>query len=288
VQWFALLSTKSGVRLELIDYVKALEKLDNRGRMVEIVSALKRLGLRPEIQECRWLGVKNIIVDFSCEGRAASLLFTAHYDSVPGSPGANDDASGVAVLLGVCRELKNTAVPVRAIFFDREEAWFRTPLLRFGLLGSLCYVRKADLKNVGAVYNLEFCGRGDVLVVWPVRKSDAGRKTIKTLDETASRLSVRFIQGCVPWYLISSDHLPFRLKGIDAVTVSMLPGDKIPALEKVFNGEKSGHFLRLQEKLADLLSARHTHEDTSRMLDEKALQTMLSLALEVVRCHSFR
>ncbi|MDO8577751.1 MAG: M28 family peptidase [Dehalococcoidales bacterium] len=269
-----------------MDYIKVLEKQDHNARRQEIISDLRDMGITPEIQECRWLSVKNIIADFSPEGRVASLLFTAHYDSVAGSPGANDNASGVAVLLGLCRELKNITVPVRVVFFDREEAWFRTPLLRLGLLGSFCYVRKAVLQNVAEVYNLEFCGQGNMLTIWPVRKSDEGRKTIKKIEEAAGRLSIRFIRGYVPWYLMSSDHFSFRRKGIDAVTLSMLPGDKIPVLENALKGKSSNAFLRPRNNLPDLLSAIHTNKDTSQMLEEKALQSMLVLTLELVRVHS--
>ena len=36
--------------------------------------------------------------------RDRHLLIGAHYDTVPGSPGANDNASGVAVLLEIARQ----------------------------------------------------------------------------------------------------------------------------------------------------------------------------------------
>ena len=271
----------------LMDYIERLEKLDNAARRQAIISILQEMGITPEIQKCGWLRVKNLVVDFSPE-RTASLLFTAHYDSVAGSPGANDNASGVSVLLGLCRELKNQAVPVRIVFFDREEAWFRTPIVRFGLLGSICYVCKVELRKEAEIYNLEFCGQGDVLAIWPVKKSDASSKTITNIEEAGRRVSIPLVRGYVPGFLMSSDHLPFRVKGIDAVTMSMLPGDKIPELEIVLNAKNCGAFLRLRKKIPAPLSTRHTAEDTSRNLDEKALQSMLGLTLEVIRGHYFR
>ena len=63
---------------------------------------------------------------------------------------------------------------MRVVFFDREEAWLRTPFFRFGLLGSLYYVWKANVQNISAVYNLEFCGWGDCLGIWPVRDQETG------------------------------------------------------------------------------------------------------------------
>ena len=74
------------------------------------------------------------------------ILIGAHYDAVPGSPGADDNATGVAVLLELARLLSSSQetsllnkpikYPVRLVAFDMEE---------FGLLGSSQYA--ADLKQ---------------------------------------------------------------------------------------------------------------------------------------------
>jgi len=57
------------------------------------------------------------------------ILIGAHYDAVPGSPGADDNASGVAVLLELGRSLSASPAhhPVWLIAFDLEE---------FGMVGS--------------------------------------------------------------------------------------------------------------------------------------------------------
>jgi len=51
------------------------------------------------------------------------ILFCAHYDTAPGTPGANDNASGVATLLALARLLAKTppAVPVLLAFVPNEE-----------------------------------------------------------------------------------------------------------------------------------------------------------------------
>lgn len=55
--------------------------------------------------------------------RAAPLILAAHYDTVSGSPGADDNASGLTVLLEVARRLKQTVLtrPVQFIAFCLEE-----------------------------------------------------------------------------------------------------------------------------------------------------------------------
>ena len=75
---------------------------------------------------------------------APPLILAAHYDTVSGSPGADDNASALTVLLEVARRIQTTAFarPVRFIAFCLEEEH---------LLGSRAYV--AHLRESGqAVY----------------------------------------------------------------------------------------------------------------------------------------
>ncbi|MEA5582238.1 M20/M25/M40 family metallo-hydrolase [Nodularia harveyana UHCC-0300] len=60
------------------------------------------------------------------------ILIAAHYDAVPGTPGADDNATGVAVLLELAKKFADEPVkyPVRFVAFDMEE---------YGLLGSTEY-----------------------------------------------------------------------------------------------------------------------------------------------------
>ncbi|CDN10242.1 putative aminopeptidase [Richelia intracellularis] len=61
------------------------------------------------------------------------ILIGAHYDAVPGTPGADDNATGVAVLLELARIFATEPIkyPLRLVAFDMEE---------YGLLGSTDYV----------------------------------------------------------------------------------------------------------------------------------------------------
>jgi len=68
--------------------------------------------------------VANIVVTFTGVERSDEIvLIGAHYDTVRGSPGANDNASGVALLLATARRLKDQRLgrTVRIVFFVNEE-----------------------------------------------------------------------------------------------------------------------------------------------------------------------
>jgi len=87
------------------------------------------LGYRPldEPFQSRGKAVRNIIAEKP--GSLAPeeiVLVGAHYDSVQGSPGANDNGSGVAALLELARLLANRELPrtVRFVAFVNEEAPF--------------------------------------------------------------------------------------------------------------------------------------------------------------------
>lgn len=67
------------------------------------------------------------------------VIVGAHYDSVINSPGANDNATGVAALLEICRHLQDEvpARTMRFVAFVNEEP----PFYRTSEMGSLVYAR---------------------------------------------------------------------------------------------------------------------------------------------------
>jgi Zn-dependent M28 family amino/carboxypeptidase len=85
---------------------------------------------------------KNLILNLSSLENKTSppILIGAHYDAVPGTPGADDNASGVAVLLELAKAFaaEPPQSPVRLVAFDLEE---------YGLLGSAAYAER--LKQTG-------------------------------------------------------------------------------------------------------------------------------------------
>ena len=86
------------------------------------------------------------------------VLIGAHYDTVSGSPGANDNASGVAALLEIARLLaaKPLARSVRFVAFVNEEA----PFFYTWEMGSHRYARRAHERgdNITAMLSLETIG----------------------------------------------------------------------------------------------------------------------------------
>ena len=170
------------------------------------------------------------------------LLLGAHYDSVVGSPGANDNASGVAALLEISRmfqELK-PALTVRFVAFVNEEP----PFFSTDQQGSLVYAQAArrrgddirlmaSLETIGCysskpgsqryppLFRFFYPDRGNFIgIVSDFRSSAAMRRLASAFRahsdfpmQTAS--TFRFVPG-VAW----SDHDSFWRQGYFAVMVT--------------------------------------------------------------------
>ncbi|MDR9404325.1 MAG: M28 family peptidase [Halothece sp. Uz-M2-17] len=97
----------------------------------------------------------NYILNLSVESQSekAPIILAAHYDSVPGTPGADDNGTGVAVLLELIREFSENPLPIplRFVAFDLEE---------YGMVGSECYVEqlKQNHENIRLMFSLEMLG----------------------------------------------------------------------------------------------------------------------------------
>lgn len=126
-----------------------------------IRGALEDLGLPYSLQSYEYKGkiFCNIIMELpGLNAGNGSVVIGAHYDTVYGTPGADDNASAVAVLLELCRLLRSHR-PVRTlrfVFFTLEEP----PLFRSSYQGSYVYAQhlKETGQDVHAMICLEMVG----------------------------------------------------------------------------------------------------------------------------------
>jgi hypothetical protein len=126
-----------------------------------IVSCLKTFGYIPTLQNYDYEGktFSNIIVSIpGVQYPDEAVIVGAHYDSVYGTPGADDNASAVAVLLEMCRALKSVSPgrTLKLIFFFLEEP----PVFRTEHMGSYVYAKEAKARNenITAMICLEMVG----------------------------------------------------------------------------------------------------------------------------------
>lgn len=153
---------------------------------------------------------------------ARTVVIGAHLDSVEVSPGANDNASGMASALEAARLLAGLplALSVEIIGFGAEER---------GLLGSAHYVRERGSRVAGMI-NMDMVGRGPLMV----GSSTPNDRLVDLAMRAASRLGQRVER----FRLGQSDHVSFERAGIPAVFIHTgddplihTPGDVLERLD---------------------------------------------------------
>ena len=196
----------------------------------------------------------NVIGTLNPASREQPILVGAHYDTVPGSPGADDNASGVAAMLECARVLVGSQSSRHVIFaaFDAEE--MQPPVE--GLHGSTAFVEKLGENNrPAATVILESIGfsstdlsqrltgsfrflfrraynalkrqnfAANSLLVLSKRDSQG---ISRSLEEIAAipEIDLPILPLEVPWWmplvrnLRRSDHAPFWNVGIPSVMIS--------------------------------------------------------------------
>ena len=211
-----------------------------------ISKQLQTLGLSPQLQPFD-RGTNIFAERKGTDSTAGAILVAAHYDTVLKSPGADDNATGVAVVLEVVRLLatRSTSRTLQVAFFDREE---------IGLLGSLAFTgNAARLKDLQGAIVLDMVGYAchtsgcqrypEGLTAKPfldaagVTSSDKGEFIAVIGDAEHPLLLGTFsksgkaglppvvtlpvpLKGVLTPDVLRSDHAPFWYKGVGAVLVT--------------------------------------------------------------------
>ena len=124
-----------------------------------IENSFSRAGLQPRLDSYELNGRTCHNIEVEIHGaRPEIVLVGAHYDSVFGAPGANDNGSGVAATLALARRFagKTTSKTLRFVAFVNEEPpFFQTPQM-----GSFVYASRCKQRGdkIAAMISLETIG----------------------------------------------------------------------------------------------------------------------------------
>lgn len=200
---------------------------DGHARAVEWMSGqLRAAGWTVQDQHLQSMGheIHNLIASRSKD--PPQFLVGAHYDSrifasrdpsplmqTRPVPGANDGASGAAVLLELARTLPAQTVPLWLVFFDAEDngeipGWD-------WLLGSRAFVANMQIRPQGMVL-LDMVGDASLNIPMEATSDPALRASIW---ETAARLGYAGVFLPETKYSMEDDHTPFLQAGIPAVDI---------------------------------------------------------------------
>jgi Zn-dependent M28 family amino/carboxypeptidase len=128
-------------------------------RYIDEAFSLAGYSVRPQHYQVEGVTYTNLEVE--CIGRDTAheiVLIGAHYDTIEGSPGADDNASGVAAMIEVARLLHGRRLrgTVRCVAFVNEEARF----FYSSRMGSAVYARAARARgdDIKVMLSLETMG----------------------------------------------------------------------------------------------------------------------------------
>jgi len=139
--------------------VWALAELEAAAAYIERGLAAAGYAVRREEFRSDIAPVRNLVVEIPGTSRPDEILVVgAHYDSVRGAPGANDNGSGVAAVLELARAFHawQPARTWRLVLFVNEEP----PFYRTGQMGSRVHAERARSRGerIVAMYSLETIG----------------------------------------------------------------------------------------------------------------------------------
>lgn len=215
------------------DSAREIELAEETRRLVSVsVDSLKEPARGRNVRA--WTGEDAL-------SRGGAILVTAHVDTVPGTPGAYDNAGGVAALVEVAGRVAEGLLPsrVQPLLTDGEE---------LHLAGSRAFVADLDaeglLGNVAGCLNLDGAGRGDVLDVWSDPESLADH-VLPLVEKRSTRFTFPPPQA--------GDHTAFRERGIPSIMLTVDDPEIIHRAEDVFEPAKLDNALRMARTAARIL-----------------------------------
>jgi Zn-dependent M28 family amino/carboxypeptidase len=192
---------------------------------------------------CETLAMHNIVAERAgTSGRI--VVFAAHYDTRPiadkdpdtamrSEPvlGANDGASGVAVLLELARVLPPSDDTVRFLFFDGEDGGgYKGARCTDWILGSRAYAEslpQSEIDAIDALILVDMVGDRDLVI--PREGNTAGDMESKRVQDAlyaAGRVLGHEQFTDARGLQITDDHVPFLEREVPAVDlIHTIPGD---------------------------------------------------------------
>jgi len=152
------------------------------------------------------------------------IVLAAHLDTVPDSPGANDDASGVAAILELAEILADVEPPrsVRFAVFKSEETLQGYDVHGFGSLQFIEGLEPEAIGKIRAACWLDKIGAGPALKVMHIEDTPAG--LAKHLQTLARR------RGLQPKLIAAkrwSEEMAFEDRGIPAAWIEYSPAPQL-------------------------------------------------------------
>ncbi|AZV58681.1 M28 family metallopeptidase [Clostridium sp. AWRP] len=180
----------------------------------QILSKIKDAGLLSEVVHLtidshkRLSKSRQIVALKKAEKSMGKIVIGAHMDTKYNTPGALDNAAGVAILLQIAEVLKSTAYDIEIVPFNSEEF--------YGACGEMEYLKLIDNEKdrIKLMINIDSpCHKGAEAAISFHNLSD----NISEIINCTIGKSEKIVKG-KEWY--AGDHVPFIFRGIPCLVVT--------------------------------------------------------------------
>ncbi|MEM6807084.1 MAG: M28 family peptidase [Bacteroidota bacterium] len=249
--------------MKLIDIIAELEQLTDKERYLWIIKHLNDHHIILSLHTYRT--GKNIYLPAK---QNPFIGIGSHYDTVPITPGANDNCSAIVVCLALAKRLRQYPLQrlgTEIYFFDEEEK---------GLIGSQAWIEERGMDGMLGFLNMEMVGSGNQFAIWPVQEGDK-TPLLRTFEKNSQKLGIpsHRIDRIV---MNTADHESFTMAGMkDAFTISCICEKDLEVAQHYY---KALEFEVSQQTLYEIMTQapifEHYHQpsDLSRNLSEESLQ----------------
>jgi hypothetical protein len=235
----------------MLNYVKTLAKSNKEVRFSNLLKILESNNLAYEVCDAKFRNhhVKNIIVPVNRTYGEKRFVLSAHYDNFDGSTAANDNSSGVAVLIKLAQFMQKVKLiySYDIVFFDREEYEDR---------GSEQYIENIGKDNILGAINIDTCGFGNTIILGP-KKNLADSIFQFITKETLEQHLIQLIKKTP-----GSDERSFENVDIPNLSVGIVPSEDIPSILAIIECEVEGKDPSTVEGLRPPTFVETTHNGT--------------------------
>lgn len=248
-----------------LDILKSLCGRSNEERF-DICSQLLQT-LSKNVQIVDFGDGKNLICTFS-DNPTYKKIFGAHFDIVPGSPGANDNGAAVAELVSLAAELYGanySSDDLAIVLFDNEEVMFNHPEKS----GSREFADFLAAKGVkpDLILVLDVCGSGNIAGISSTAPAPALLK--QSLREDLDRMYIPSVEIWTP----HSDSTMFGRAGLDALLLSTLSDE---SLKELLTTPDTTHWNQ-QNKYPKEWMKLHSPGDDFNSIDPETVEMMIKI-----------
>ncbi len=251
----------------MLDNLHLISKVDHEERK-SAVKKILRNNCVPYVSQGTYASdreVENIIVRFGNSDKR--LVVGAHYDSVEESTGANDNATGVCILIELAKTLMKLPHPVQIdlVFFDWEES---------AGLGSTLYYDKTGKDSILAMINLDICGVGTKIITAPDT-----RALSHPFKEAFSADNMKQHDFEILEKLPTGDERIFEENDVANISVCILPEEDVEPMKKLFTSGKDVK----KEDFPSIIETMHNgSQDNIEVVELAAMEKVYKFALSLI------